>query len=537
MKKLILLLSLNFAFLLMLRPSYGQQSPPIQWQKAIGGNNIEILGSACHTTDGGYMLGGESQSGISGDKTDTSKGGPDYWIVKTDNACNVQWQKTIGAFGDEEFHCIEQTSDGGYILAGESMSDSSGDKTENAIAWNDLWVVKTDSTGNIEWENTIGGNDFEAVHSIKQTSDGGYILAAYSDSDISGDKTENSVGNYDVWIIKLDINGSLQWQNTIAAGNSEYMIPILQTPDNGFLIGATSNSGIGFDKTIACIGVYDWWLLKLDSIGNIEWQKIYGGNLRDDLRSMCATVDGGYVLAGHSESGISGDKTDNSFGSDDYWVIKINSIGNIIWQKTIGGSGPDLLESIIPTSDGGYFMGGLSQSNISGNKTENCIGSTDYWVVKIDSVGNIQWDNTIGGDQFDIIQTVLQATDGGYVLAGYSNSGISGDKTDEGHGNFDYWIVKLYPDTTTGIKTIASSPLNIQTTPNPFTNELTVSIPQLNSEAQLSLLDVFGKQVLQQTIPTKTSNIKLQTLNVATGVYFLQLQIGKQTVTRKVVKM
>jgi hypothetical protein len=318
--------------------SIAQTAPGIEWQNTIGGNEEDVSYTMQHTNDGGYILGGISASNISGDKTENSEGGFDYWIVKTDAVGNIQWQNTIGGDDDDRLFSIQQTSDGGYILGGWSLSNISGDKTENCIGFNDYWVVKTDSSGNIQWQNTIGGSYEDVLSCVRQTVDGGYILGGYSFSNISGDKTENSNGDEDYWIVKIDSLGNIQWQNTI------------------------------------------------------------GGNSFDYLSYLSQTIDGGYIIAGWSASNISGDKTENSNGNSDYWVVKTDASGNIQWQNTIGGNYNEVLCSVQQTANEEYILGGYSNSNISGDKTENCFGSADYWIVKTDSLGNIQWQNTIGGD-------------------------------------------------------------------------------------------------------------------------------------------
>ena len=299
-------------------------------------------------------------------------------------AQEIEWQNTIGGNNSDYFTSIQQTADGGYILGGYSGSGISGDKTENVMGINDYWIVKTDSLGNILWQNTIGGSNYDRLMSIQQTTDGGYILGGNSDSNISGDKTENS------------------WFNSV-----------------------------------------DYWIVKTDSLGNILWQNTIGGNDFDYLNSVQQTADGGYILGGYSESNISGDKTENLIGINDYWIVKTDSLGNIMWQNTIGGNGTDYLYSVQQTADEGYILGGWSNSNISGDKTENIIWDGDYWIVKIDSHGSIQWQNTIGGNDPDYIYSIQQTADGGYILGGQSTSNISDDKTENCIGNYDYWIVKL----------------------------------------------------------------------------------------------
>ncbi|MBP7713944.1 MAG: T9SS type A sorting domain-containing protein [Bacteroidota bacterium] len=415
----------------------------IEWQNTIGGNNTDQLYSIQQTSDGGYILGGVSISDISGDKTENSQGDYDYWVVKLDSTGNIQWQNTIGGSGYDQLYSIQQTSDGGYILGGYSNSGISGDKTESSQGDYDYWVVKLDAIGNIQWQTTIGGNDADWLYSVQQTTDGGYILGGYSLSDISGDKTEGTQGGNDYWVVKLDASGNIQWQNTIGGNNDDNLTSIQQTTDGGYILGGYSYSDISGDKTENSQGSDDYWVVKLNASGNIQWQNTIGGSGYDQLYSIQQTSDGGYILGGYSESNISGDKTENSQGFDDYWVVKLDTTGNIQWQNTIGGGSFDYLTSIQQTSDGGYILGGYSNSGISGDKTENCQGNTDYWVVKLDASGNIQWQNTIGGNYSDWLYSVQQTSDGGYILGGCSDANISGDKTENVQGVYDYWVVKL----------------------------------------------------------------------------------------------
>ncbi|HKR05102.1 MAG TPA: T9SS type A sorting domain-containing protein [Bacteroidia bacterium] len=416
----------------------------IEWQNTIGGNSGEVFHGILQTKDGGYILGGESSSNISGDKTENSIGSYDMWIVKTDSMSNIQWQNTIGGNSLDDLSTIQQTSDGGYILGGHSNSNISGDKTENCIGNYDYWIVKTDSTGNIQWQNTIGGSDDDRLYSIQQTTDNGYILGGFSNSDISGDKTENSNGSYDMWIVKTDSTGNIQWQNTIGGNNWDDLYSIQQTADSGYILGGSSASNISGDKTENSNGNYDMWAVKTDASGNIQWQNSIGGNNDDYIVSSQQTTDGGYIFGGWSDSNVSGDKTENCIGNFDHWIVKTDASGNIQWQNTIGGSGVEKLLSLRQTVDGGYILSGSTVSNISGDKTENSIGSYDFWIVKTDTSGNIQWQNTIGGTDYDDICYIQQTADGGYIMGGSSESNISGDKTENCMGTYgDYWILKI----------------------------------------------------------------------------------------------
>ena len=422
------------------------QGPGIEWQQVYGGNKFDKLTCMEQTTDGGYILGGYAQSGLSGNKSEANCGSYDYWLVKTDVMGNILWQNSFCGDGADYLEHVVQTSDGGYFVAGYSNSNATSDKSENAVGEYDYWVIKTDAAGNIEWDNTIGGADHEELWCAEQTADGGYILGGNSNSYPSGDKSEgNLYGSFDWWVVKLNNSGTVVWENTIVANYNDKLTAIHQTSDGGYIAAGFSASGIAGDKTEEANGE-DYWLIKFNSVGNIEWQNTIAGNSVDQLWDMIETTDGGYILAGSSSSTISLDKTEGNVGLQDYWVVKVNAMGNIMWQTVIGGNLNDILSGIRQTTDGGYILGGYSQSDVSGNKNEPNYGeylSNDFWIIKLNSTGGAEWQNVIGGSKDDVLLSLDVCDDGGYILGGYSKSPASTDKTLESFGNYDYWIVKL----------------------------------------------------------------------------------------------
>ena len=421
------------------------QSPGIEWQGVYGGTASDYLTSSRQTADGGYIIGGYSNSGINGNKSEDKIGLYDYWIIKTDSAGNIVWQNVIGGTQNDYLNNVEPTADGGYILGGTSFSDSTADKSENKNGAQDFWIVKTDASGNIVWENTIGGDAYDYLHIIHQTPDGGYIAGGYSDSGLSGDKSEAGQGFIDYWIVKLDASGNIEWDNTIGGSGSDNLFDISLTSDGGYIVAGSSTSGISGDKTEAAVG-NDYWILKLDGSGNIEWQNTIGGSTEDIPASIVQTGDGGYIVGGKSNSANSGDKTEAAVGGNDYWVIKLDASGNIEWQNTIGGTGSDIVNKVMQASDGEYMIAGTSASPLSGDKTEASMGLDDYWLVKIDELGVITWDNTIGGNKSDNLVDVQVTADNGYKLGGYSSTGINGDKSVAGFGGIDFWTIKLLPE-------------------------------------------------------------------------------------------
>jgi len=257
---------------------------------------------------------------------------------------------------------------------------------------NSLLICQNLQAQVIEWQRTIGGTGSEEIGGMAATSDGGFIAGGISASNTSNHKTEDCIGGFDYWIVKMDAHGVIEWENTIGGNNQDWFKLILQTTDGGYLLAGTSRSDISGDKTENCLGYVsegDYWIVKTDDTGNIEWQNTIGGDKDDLLNSVCQTADGGYLLAGTSASNISGDKTEGTVGNNDldYWIVKVDSDGNIEWDKTIGGTGNDRLNAAIQTSDGGYILGGYSLSTASGDKTENNVGYTDYWIVDIPITG------------------------------------------------------------------------------------------------------------------------------------------------------
>lgn len=433
-----------FVLVFLFNSSVKTYSQEIEWQNAIGGNSTDYFRSISQTADKGYICGGFSFSPISGDKTENTNGGySDYWILKLDSIGMIQWQNTIGGSNNDELSVVLQTSDGGYFCAGNSRSDASGDKTEDNIGLDNYWVLKLDASGNILWDNTIGGNSMDLLRAAVSTDDGGFILGGTSSSNISGDKTENGFGSGDYWIVKLNFSGNIVWQKTIGGSDFDYLYSLSITSDGGVVCGGVSNSDSSGNKTENNIGANDYWVVKLDSLGNIEWQNTIGGTDNDYMTSVSQTKDGGYICGGYSISGIGGDKKEMNYGGYDYWVMKLDSFGNIVWQNSIGGNLADELTSISPNIDGGFICGGSSESGISFDKKENSQGNKDYWIVKLDSVGHMQWQNTIGGSFNDVLNSLQPTIDEGFICGGSSLSGMTGDKTENSNGTNDYWVVKI----------------------------------------------------------------------------------------------
>jgi outer membrane protein assembly factor BamB len=391
---IILLLTLTNAV-------YAETPPEEEWSKTFGGTDSDEAWSVQQTSDGGYILAGATDSYGAGSK--------DFWLLKTNSDGDKQWDKTFGGTGWDLAGSVQQTSDGGYILAGWTGSYGAGS--------GDVWLVKTDSNGDKQWDKTFGGTARDMAYSIQQTSDGGYILAGWTGS--------YGAGSEDVWLLKTDSNGNKQWDKTFGGTGWDMAYSIQQTSDGGYILaGATESYGANSR---------DVWLLKTDSNGNKQWDKIFGGTDAEEAYSIQQTSDGGYILA--IRMCLYG------AGSEDVWLLKTDSNGNKQWDKIFGGTGGDRANSVQQTSDGGYILAGMT--------TSYGAGSEDFWLLKTDSKGNKQWDKTFGGTGWDRAYSVQQTSDGGYILAGFTES--------YGAGPRDVWLIKV-ESTLTATPTSARTP-------------------------------------------------------------------------------
>ena len=419
------------------------QAPQKIWDRTFGGSGTQNAQSIIKTSDGGYIMVGLSSSNSSGSKSENSKGGEDYWIVKVDSYGYESWDRTIGGSADDFARSVVATYDGGCIVVGTSSSDISGSKSEDSYGLDDYWVVKLDADGNVEWDKTIGGSNSDKVNSIIELVDGNFAIIGYSKSGISGNKTQANQGFEDYWIVKIEIDGDIQWNKTFGGDLFDYATSASTNFDGNLVIAGYSYSGISGNKTEESRGQYDYWVIKIDESGDLLWDKTIGGDDFDFATCITSGGSGAYIIAGFSSSGLSGDKSQASKGGNDYWVVKLSSSGAIIWDRTVGGSSDDYAFSIDVTYYGDYIIGGSSSSGISGDKTEESQGGSDYWILRLGMSGFPLWDKTIGGSGNDYFTKLFLDGDLTYMALGTSNSPVSGDKSQANYGVNDYWLVKL----------------------------------------------------------------------------------------------
>lgn len=350
------------------------------FQKSLIGSGDDFCYSMQQTMDGGYVLTGYTNSfGVGGD----------VFLIKLDNLGDTLWTKTFGGNGSDYGYSVQETSDSGFVVAGSTNSFGAGGV--------DFYVIRTNKNGSLLWSKTYGGNNVDIAWSIKQTTDGGFIIGGYTQS--------YGVGSYDFYLIKTDNNGSALWTRVFGGSGIDIGECVLQTSDGGYIIAGESSS--------YGAGGYDFSLIRLNPIGDTLWTKTYGGSGADIVYSIQQSSDGGYIMTGRT----------NSFGAGgmDVYLVKVDSIGDLIWSKTYGGANDDVGYSVCCTTDNGYIISGKTKSFGA--------GGDDLYLIKVDSIGDILWTKALGGANDDVGYSVQQTTDGEYVIGGstFSFNGSSRD--------------------------------------------------------------------------------------------------------------
>jgi len=356
------------------------------FMSVFGGSDSDAGRFVQQTSDGGFIISGTTQS--------FGSGSDDAWLIKVDIMGNEEWNKTFGGANIDYGHCVKQTNDGGYIIAGATRSFGNGNY--------DAYLIKTDANGDEQWNRTFGGVETDYANSIHQSTDGGYILAGITQS------TGN--GNYDFWLIKTNTNGDEEWNRTYGGTNQDYCSSMDITTDGGFiLVGNTRSFGNGGS---------DIWLLKVDGNGSEEWSKTFGGTAEDYGYLVQQITDGGFIIAGATYS--------LGAGSQDIWLIKTDASGDKEWNKSYGGSDNDFYSSAQQTIDGGLIVAGSTLS--FGN------GLADIMLIKTDAGGVEEWSRFFGGDYSDQAFCVKQTTDSGYILTGSTVLSDGGEQ--------NVWLIK-----------------------------------------------------------------------------------------------
>jgi hypothetical protein len=414
-----------------------EQDIEIDFIATLGGSKNESAQAVVNTTDGGYAILGYSQS-MDGDVLNKSNESYDYWMLKFDANNQLQWQKTYGGSDDDRGIDLIQTSDSGYAIIGKSKSNDL-EVSENA-GFDDFWVSKLDSSGAIIWEYSFGFAGSDTPYSIIQTNDDGYLLSGVLDVSASNEQgNRNSIlsrhAGGDYWVIKLNASGVKQWSNYYGGSFTDTAYDAIQTEDDGYIIiGSSDSDDVDITNNR---GSYDFWILKISANGTLVWEKSFGGSEIDEAHAISQATDGNYLIVGDTRSNDLDISQNN--GAADLWIIKITPEGTLLWEKTLGGSSFDVGRSISKTQDNGFLISGSSRST-NGSLTSNK-GQNDAWIVKINSSGNLEWQKTIGGSEVDFFYDAVELNDQTLIAVGDSNS--SNEDIYENNGFTDLLILKL----------------------------------------------------------------------------------------------
>jgi len=413
----------------------------IEFVKTLGGSNNESARAVVSTQDGGYAVLGYTQS-MDGDVVNKTDDSFDFWLIKFSASDVIQWKRTYGGTADDRGFDLVNTQDGGFIVTGRTNSID-GDITENA-GFEDFWALKINAGGDIAWQKTFGFQGSDVGFSVIETNEGGFLFLGVLDVTASGGEGDTGLlpssrhAGGDYWVVKVDVRGETQWTKYFGGSFTDTAEGVVQTADDGYLIVGWSDS-TDFDINNN-IGSYDFWVVKINSLGVLEWEKNYGGSEIDEAFGITASGDGNYLISGSIRSNDI-DATQNNGGAD-FWLIKISPAGDLIWQKNYGGSEFDVAKSVFETQDDGFILAGSSRSQ-DGNVTLN-EGQNDGWVIKVDADGNLKWQVSAGGSNIDFLYDAVELNDGTIIAVGdtFSNDGA----IQENKGFSDLLIVKIEKD-------------------------------------------------------------------------------------------
>ena len=430
-----------------------------------GDKNDYLMDVFQEEKDYSIVSAGFSFSSNNQDVAKVNNGLSDYWVVKSDTEGNIIYENLFGADSSDNLSVlipVGNDADNGYLLAGSSASGRNGDKSEESKGGFDYWIVKIDPNGNKEWDKTIGGSDDDVLTCATADGNGNFILGGYSFSGISGDKSGENIGFEDYWVVKIDGLGNIIWDVTLGGSRSDIMTNVTLGLGE-FIVGGHSISDASGMKSEDSYGGYDFWLNKLDFNGNHTFDHTHGGDQDDFLEEvrLRAHVEG-YWITGTTYSSVSGNKISSQYGEGDAWVLLTDTFFNVIWDKTIGSGKAEVCKDIEISPDGGAILAGWSSSS-GGNKGSGTNGSVDFWIYKLDTIGDFIWDENYGGLQADSIEAIYIKCDRGVLAGGFSASDISGDKTHGNKGDVDYWVLELSIPTHPWFRTAnvcARTPLN-----------------------------------------------------------------------------
>ncbi len=451
----------------------------ITFERILGTPENDGGGQVRQTSDDGYI--------IAGGNLPHEKDYNDAYLVKTDIYGQIEWTRNYGGDDSDGFAVALPTNDGGYVALGTTDSYGAGRQ--------DVYLVKISGSGDEVWRKTFGGLQDDRGRSLIKSPNGGYLILA--------DTKSSGAGGRDVYLIKVDDSGNEQWNKTIGGTGGEDVNEIQVTGDNGYIIaGSTNSSGAG---------QLDVYVIKIDASGTVLWSYTYGGPDWDEARSIHVTNDGGYIIAGYTAS--------FGAGARDIYVLRLEAGGGIVWTKTFGGVRHDDGSYVIPTVDGGYLIAGTTD-------TADPARGVDVLLIKTDASGNLIWQRTFGGVASEGMANIITTSDGGYAMSGSTSSFSQAN---------DIYFIKT--DNQGLFIEVEENPMEypisyrlMQNYPNPF-NPRTFIQYQIPSSARvvLQIYNIRGQlvqTVVDEMQQTGDYTIPLDLNELCSGLYFYQLRAG-----------
>lgn len=391
----------------------------IVWQQVLHKKRANGVEKMIQLSSGEFIVGAYTQGKF---QPWTDNYNTDIWLIKLNNKGEVIWDKIIGNSDRNLTRSIVETRDKGFLIsAWYKQKDSILDKKYNVYdKKDDFYFLKFDSDGNKLWEKTLKADGYDFIKDVQETDDGGYIVAGSSNSKKGQDKKNSSLGASDFWIIKLDANREIEWQKSIGAGRNEKLETVIRTLDGGYLIAGYSDSLEAKDQFPNAEKMNDYFILKLNGGGKLVWYKMYGGSMDDVLDAAIQTRDNNFILAGISNSPNNEHKTSSNIGGYDIWLVKIDFEGKILWQKSYGGEGFDNVETVQELSNGDLILGGTKE--ISKVVNDSICSQRDFYLLKTNSVGIKKWEINLGGSENDFLYSAYQIDNGNVIASGRSQS-------------------------------------------------------------------------------------------------------------------
>jgi len=454
----------------------------------------------------------------------------DAWLVMIDTALNILWDKSIGGERGEIINSsVVNPVENKYFFVTYSNSDISCEKSENNKSYPntsyDYWIYCVDSLGNKLFDKTFGSDVVDDFPYLTMLSDSNFLVVGRNIGGPGGDKTVNGYGAEDYWAVKFDQSGNKIWDNVYGGSGIEwgydnsFGINVVPTENGSFVLAGSTDSDISGNISQPNQGVTDMWMIKVDNAGNKIWDKRFGGTSADNLSCMIKSGDG-YMLMGTTESSQGGDVSDPTIGGFDVWVLKLDSVGNKIWDKRYGGSANEYANTMVATVDGGYLISATTESPADFDVTENSYGAMDYWIFKIDSVGNKSVDKRFGGPGNDRVSNFIIMPDSSIFLCGYADSGTSPVKTEFGYGFSDYWVIHFKNESLySGVgDELEESVVSVY--PNPTADWINIDVKQNKGNNTFILFDILGHQLFTEKIE---ANYKFNLKNYEGSIYFYQV--------------